>query len=370
VPLPLPAKLAAAGDAFADGRDDAAREALASLTREEEAAFTPEACNVYGVLRSSLDAAARSRRATDFRAALKGGDLAQLAVAYRAITPQERTALQAEPGLRKELAAAKQAVDLYKRYEKAAKAGEPVELLTAAGAVTAAFPRFQEAGERREKVAAGLEGEAETLAQTGALDGAVERLETLRRGWPERPGVGDRISRYSAEQRSDQGLAGVLSAAAAAESRKRPDEGLALLAGAKPTPRYEARFHETQKHLESQLAQLDGRPPVVQLTAPPAALEFEKGAAARIPLKITDDFQVKTVTVHVRPEGGAWTELPCNRSGAECTVEVPAALHQGKTVELYVVATDLSGHKGQLGSAEKPQQIRRKHWYDRLRGKG
>ena len=72
----------------------------------------------------------------------------------------------------------------------------------------------------------------------------------------------------------------------------------------------------------------------------------------------------------VRAEGGAWTELPCNRSGSDCTVEVPEAVHQNKTIELYAVATDLSGHKGQLGSAEKPQAIRRKHWYDRLRGKG
>jgi hypothetical protein len=48
---------------------------------------------------------------------------------------------------------------------------------------------------------------------------------------------------------------------------------------------------------------------------------------------------------------------------------VPPSLHQNKTIELYAVATDLSGHQGQLGSAEKPLAIRRKHWYDRLRGK-
>jgi serine/threonine protein kinase len=372
-PPPLPAQLAAASDAFADGKDDVARQSLAALTREDEAAFTPEACHVYGVLRSSLDAidvAARSRRATDFRAALKAGDLPQLAAAFRSITPQERTALQAQPGLRKDLAAAKQAVDLYQRYTKAVKAGEPVELLTAAGAVSAAFPLFKEAADRREKVAAGLEAEAETLAQTGAVDSAAERLETLRRGWPERAGVGDRIARYSAEQRSDQGMAATLASVTAAESRQRPDEGLALLAGAKPTPPYEGRFREAQNRLESQLAQLDSHPPVVQITAAPEALEFDKGAAVHIPLRITDDFQVKTVTIHVRPEGGAWTELACNRSGADCLVEVPESLHQNKTIELYAVATDLSGHKGQLGSAEKPQLIRRKHWYDRLRGKG
>src|SRR5262249_48756533 len=155
---------------------------------------------------------------------------------------------------------------------------------------------------------------------------------------------------------------------AAAEARKRPDEGLALLAGAKPTPRYAARLREARQRLEGELARLDKNPPVVQLGVKPAALEFEKGATVRIPFSVTADFQVKRVVVPVRPEGGAWTELPCPRAGADCTVEVPPALHQNRTIELYVVATDLSGHQGQLGSAEKPQLIRRKHWYDRLRG--
>jgi serine/threonine protein kinase len=371
VPVPLPGKLAAARDAFAEGKEDAARQALASLTREEEAALTPEACNVYGVLRSSLDAAAgRASRAIDFRAALKAGDLPQLVAAMKSIPAEERAAIQADPGLRKELAAARQAVDLYQRYQRAARTGEPAALLTAAGALASAFPRFQEAAARREKTAASLEAEAETLFQTGAVDGTLERLETLRHGWPERAGLGERIARYAAEQRADQKMTGVLSAAAAAESRKRPDEGLAQLDGAKPTPRYEARFHEARARLESQLAQLDLHPPVVQLAARAADLDFEKGADIHIPLKITDDYQVKSVTVRVRPEGGTWTELPCNRSGTDCTVEVPAAFHQNRTVELYVIATDLSGHKGQLGSPEKPQPIRRKRWYDRLRGKG
>src|SRR5882724_2354184 len=76
-PPPLPDKLAAARDAFADGKDDAARQALAAITREEETAFTPEACTVYQVLGASLDTASRARLATDFRAALKAGDLRQ-----------------------------------------------------------------------------------------------------------------------------------------------------------------------------------------------------------------------------------------------------------------------------------------------------
>jgi serine/threonine-protein kinase len=136
--------------------------------------------------------------------------------------------------------------------------------------------------------------------------------------------------------------------------RSRPESPVPVTA----TPRRPAA---PSPALPTPAAELDSHPPVVQMTAAPTALEFEKGAVARIPLKITDDFQVKTVTVHVRPEGGAWTELPCNRSGADCTVEVPESLHQNRTIELYAVATDTSGHQGQLGSAEKPQLIRRKH---------
>jgi eukaryotic-like serine/threonine-protein kinase len=370
---PLPAALAAARDAWADGKDEEARRALAALTRGDEAALSPAACTLYRVLGASLAAAARSRQATDFRAALAAGDLPQLANALRALTVGERAALLAEPGLRKDLAAARRAVELYQRYLRAVRGGEPVELLVASGAVAAAVPRFAEAVDRRERTAAGLEGEAETLFQTGAVDAAVERLETLRRGWPERSGLSDRLARYTAEQRADQGVASALTAAAAAGERKRPDEGLAQLQGVKPTPRSAARLRETQRRLAEQLAQLDRNPPAVQLAGSAADLEYEKGQAARIRLRITDDYQVKAVTVRVRPEGGAWTELPCNRAGAagpECTVEVPESLHQNRTIELYAVATDLSGHQGRLGSAERPQAIRRKHWYDRLRPKG
>ncbi len=50
-------------------------------------------------------------------------------------------------------------------------------------------------------------------------------------------------------------------------------------------------------------------------------------------------------------------------------MDVPPDLHQNKTVELYVTATDPSGHVGQLGSADHPLKMKRKSWIDKILGK-
>jgi hypothetical protein len=67
----------------------------------------------------------------------------------------------------------------------------------------------------------------------------------------------------------------------------------------------------------------------------------------------------------VRPEGGRFTAVPlARRSPTDYDADIPPAVHQNKRiVELYVVATDPSGHKGQLGTLEEPQRIKRKRWW-------
>jgi len=40
-------------------------------------------------------------------------------------------------------------------------------------------------------------------------------------------------------------------------------------------------------------------------------------------------------------------------------------MHTNDDVDLYVVATDRSGHVGRLGSPEKPLEANRKKWYQR-----
>jgi hypothetical protein len=47
-------------------------------------------------------------------------------------------------------------------------------------------------------------------------------------------------------------------------------------------------------------------------------------------------------------------------------LEIPASFHQNGTVELYVVATDLSGHEGFYGSPDSPKQLKRSSGYTRF----
>jgi len=359
----VPAPLAAAAAAFAEGRDEEARLAIAAA--RDEGDLPPAACAIYLSLGSALEAAGRERLAADLRNSLRAGSLGALREALRRIGGDERTVLRDRPGIARELAQARRAVDLSGRLDRAVQAGDQPQVIALAGDLAAALPRYAGAAAARERAAAAIEAEADTLFQTGAVAAAQARMEPLARAWPDRPGLAERMSRYASEQRSDQSFQNVLAQAAAAAARKRPDEGLAVLRDARPSPRYEARFREERGRLERQLAALDKAPPAIQLANPQA--EYEKGSAARIVLRVSDDFAVKSVVVHARAEGTAgYVDLQPVRSGADYTAEVPPSLHQNRTIEYYAVATDASGHRGELGTAQAPRQLRRKKWFEKL----
>jgi hypothetical protein len=67
-----------------------------------------------------------------------------------------------------------------------------------------------------------------------------------------------------------------------------------------------------------------------------------------------------------RPEGGKMRELPLQASRLGYTAEIPPSFHQNGTVELYVVATDVSGHTGSFGSPDHPQQLKRREGFQRI----
>jgi hypothetical protein len=186
--------------------------------------------------------------------------------------------------------------------------------------------------------------------------------------WPDRAGLPARIDRIAAERKADQDLEALLAAVSRAEKSNKPQEGLQLLAGVKPSHRYAARFQETRQRLEGEVTQLDRRPPelAVRGTVP----EYEKGKTATVPLKITDDLGVKSVEGWARAEGGQYQKVTVRHlSGSDYALDVPPELHQNKTVDFYVTASDGSGHTGQLGSADRPVKIRRKSWFEKILGK-
>lgn len=235
-------------------------------------------------------------------------------------------------------------------------------------ALKEAEARKARAAAQREKAAAALESEADEAMAAGQFDLALSRLQSLRQGWPGREGIDERIERVRAERKADLDLEAVLAAATRAERANRPLEGLEALAAAEPNRRLASRFEQTRERLEALLAQLDRQPPELSLRGGPEVV-YEKGKPARLPLRITDDHGVKSAEVWARAEGGRFEKIAVRQvSGADYEVEVSPELHGNKTVEVYVVASDHSGHASQLGSADRPLKIKRKRWINRVLG--
>lgn len=298
------------------------------------------------------------------RQATAAGNPARMAGLLRSLRPVEKAVTAADPSLRREIAAARKAVDQWARLEKAVKGGEPAEVVALAAAVQQLLPRYAAAGPQRERAAAALEGDADALLQRGDPAAALSRLEALRGAWPDRPGLADRISRVETEKRALDAVQNLLAAVAAAEGRRKPDEGLNLLRSAKIAPRYQDRLRDAEQRLERQLDQLDRTAPTVEFVG--AGEQFyEKGQEARLEFRVGDDYRVQDVVVRVRAEGerGA-TEVTPQRSGSTYTASIPAGLHRNRPLAVEVTASDLSGHKT---SAQR--QIRRRTLLERLRGK-
>jgi hypothetical protein len=229
--------------------------------------------------------------------------------------------------------------------------------------------RATRAAQQRERTARALEAQAEADIEAGRFDAALDRLEKLRRVWPDRAGLVARIDRVGAERKTDQDLEDLLRNVAWYETLNQPLEGLRLLSGARPNPRYDRRFQETRQRLETQFVQLDQRPPGLLLGVDGIPL-YEKGTAGTVHLRIADDFGVKSTEAWARSEGGPFVRVGIHHLfGSGYSLDVPPEVHRNQTVvEFYVVASDLSGHSGQLGSPERPLKMMRKSWLERLLG--
>ncbi len=356
--------LVAARAALDAGNEAAARAALDAI---DMASLSPEEQEEAKALRDSLGQSLVERLAADLKRGLRNGNAATLRSTVRGIAANRAAFFKANPGLEADVARAQRIVDLYGQLQKSAKGGDPLEVIRLAGSFAELAPRDRTAPRLRETAAAGIEAEADRLSQSGQAQAALDRLEALRGAWPDRPGLGERIGRIRTVAEVDPGLDRVLANAQAAAQRKRPDEGLAILRGANPTGPYVERFRELSERLKGEFSQLDQNPPAIELREG-SATEFDKGATTRVSLRITDDFQVTKATLFARPEGGSWQALELRQSGSFYTAEIPPSFHQNKNVQWYATATDTSGHSGQLGSEGAPKLLKRKKWFDRLRG--
>lgn len=355
-PQAMLARLEEARRLLALGDEAKAREALRDLSFAGQSALPAEACAKLADLEGLLDMMAVERLPADLGRGLATGDLGVL-----------RTAVAAGSGLGPNLPAdlkddfetARRLVELHRLAEADAAEGKPVAVLEKMAEISALSPKLVDPLDLREKAAAMLEGEAEGLAREARYDEAVARLEPLQRTWGGRPGLDARIAGYRAAKDDEAKQKALLDQVPEWKRRKKPDEALGLLRAVKPTPHLAAQIEAAIRDLEAQLAQLDGKAPVVELRS--GLLEYSRGNPVELSFRVRDDYQVKSIRMWAKPPGGKMKEVKLEEhlAGGYWSVELPVSYHQNGTVELYVQATDVSGHEGWYGTKEQPIKVTR-----------
>lgn len=361
VPTQAPvAQVAEATMALAQGDDLKARRILRAIPFGEKGLLPPAGCRQLDAVEETLARIALEKLPADLENGLKTGDLEVLRNAVEAGGGQT-TAVA--PELQANFSRAKEIVDIYAQALAASAQGNRVLALERFADLHSRLPKMNDPEDLRGKAAAALEAEADGLVKEAKYDDAVARLEPVQRTWPDRPGLKERVTKYRADQQNESRQEALLAALPNVERHRKPADGLESLSGVEPTPHLAARFAEARKRLEDQLAQLDKDPPQLVLRDG-YLLDYARGTVIELSFRATDDYEVKSVKLMARPQGGKMRELPLqkNRLGYY-TVQIPPAFHQNETVELYVVATDSSGHESYLGSKDKPLQIKRRQGF-------
>jgi hypothetical protein len=356
-PQALMARLDEARLLLDQGEEDKAREALREISFAGQSALPPAACARLAEMEELLGMMAVEHLPADLERGLETGDLGLLRSVV-ATGSGLGPSLPAE--LKEGFETARRLVELHRLAEADAGEGKHAAVLERMAELSSLAPKLGDPLDLREKSAAALETEAEGLARAARYDEAVAKLEPLQRTWAGREGLAARLAGYRVAKDDEAKQQALLASIPAWERRKKPHEALDLLRGVKPTPHLQAQLEKARQRLEAQLAQLDQAPPVVELR-PGVALEYSRGNPVQLELRVRDDYLVHSVKMMARPPGGKMREMPLeeHRGGGYWSIELPVSFHQNGTVEFYVVATDLSGHEGSLGTREKPEKVTR-----------
>jgi serine/threonine protein kinase len=355
-------KLAAVKGYLAEGKEShfKVREALRALSPQDRGALPPRACKELLAIEETLALAALESLPQDLANGLKTGDLALLEGAVAA--GGERGV---PPALQADFARAQNLVALYGLARAAAEKNDHAEVLERFRAMGASSSSLRDPLALRDKAAAALEAAAADLARDGNYDEALARLATVRRTWPSRAGIAELESSYEGSRSAEREQEDLLARLPAFERRRKPGEALDLLQNVKPTSHLAARFEEVRARLQGQLAALDQQPPEVTLR-PGYPLDYARGQVVTLSFRATDDYQVRSVRLFARPEGGRLRELPLRKDGLGYTVVIPPSFHRNGTVDFYVVAADLSGHEGTLGTKDQPLHLKRRQGFERM----
>jgi len=345
---------------FGKESDPRVRQALRELTYADQGALGTEGCRQLAAIQQTLAAAALESVPQDLASGLHGGDLGTLETVV-----EVASASDLPPRQKGDLERARNLVNQYELARAAAAGGDQARVLERFRAMEGLSRTLRDPLELRDRAAQALEADARALARDARYDEALGRLGPLLRNWPERAGIKELAKQYETAAASEPRQLAILDSVPTYESRRKPSEALDLLRPLQPTPHLEQRIAEARQRLEAQLAQLDAQPPQVVLR-PGYPLDYWRGAMVTLSFRVTDDYEVKSVKLFARPEAGRMTELPLRKSGFGWDVTIPPSFHQNGTVELYVVATDLSGHEGYLGSKENPLRLKRRQGFQQL----
>jgi hypothetical protein len=347
---------------FRAGDFEGAGQALDLVALADEDLLSRDDYDRLRALRDELAVQRAGSLTKDLDRGIRNGNVELLKRTVAAFSPQDLAGVAGDRKVEEQLALARRAIEAQGQLLRASKARNNAEVIRVAATLLGMLPKCAQASDLRDRAAATFESEAEALVRGGQLDAGIARLEELRGLWADRPGLDRRIERYRNEAETERRMAALMAEVAQAEQDRLPERGLELLRGAPASDKWAARVAAARDRLERLLVDLDKGSPSVQLKAGWKP-EYEKGKSALIPLKISDDYGVKTVAVRGRVEGTTtYTDIPVRRAGTEYTAEVPAAFHKNEAIELYVTAIDASGHAGQLGTAEAPIKVKRKRW--------
>ena len=363
-PKPIHAQILLAEESLNAADLAAAKTALDAILPEDAALFTSEEQDRYQRARDALTPLQSQQWAESLTRGLKTGDLRLL----RAAAAAPPAAATLTPEQKKDLTRARKLLDLDSKLSKAQRAKDHPEIVRQAGLLLAELPRNTRAAEARDQAADALLAEADARSGQSQFDAALAALEQLKDVWRDHPGLAERLERVRAERRADDQMEDALATAARAEKSERPLDGLQALDRVRPNERYAERFQQTRERLQSQFVQLDRNPPQISMTGP-SELSYKEEETVTIPLRIADDQGVKSTEAWARPEGGRFTKVSVRHlGGTDYALDIGPALHQRKSIELYLTATDQSGHEGALGTAQRPQRIKRKGWLSKVLG--
>jgi len=364
LPIPPPpspqavmAKLEEARMLLAQGEDRRAEETVRALSSVDQSTLPPEACARLAELEELLSLIAVDRFPADLARGLKEGDLGLL---RGAVATGSGLGADLPAGLTADFERARKLVELHRLIEADAAEGRHAAVLERFAELERLAPGVSDPLELRAQAAQAVEAEAEALASQARYDEALAKLAPLETAWSAREGLAARTAAYRKSKDDEPRQQALLASIPAWERRKKPHEALDLLRDVEPTPHLRPQIEEARRKLAAQLAQLDKAPPQVTLRDG-YFLEYSRGAVVELSFRVTDDYDVRGVKMMARAPGGKMREYPLevSRTAGYYTAELPSSFHQNGTVELYVVANDISGNEGVYGTPDKPIKLTR-----------